>query len=67
MENLFFSQDDPKFLEIYIQDRQVDKIQYGSDAKQDERVNVAHLKLSARIPMDYYPDPRTVIEDDADR
>jgi len=67
MENLFFSQDDPKFLEIYIQDRQVDKIQYGSDAKQDERVNVTHLKLMSRIPMDYYPDPRTVIEDDADR
>lgn len=67
MEGLFFNLEDPRFLELYIQRRQVDKIKYGAEADEKERVNVAHLELSVRFPMDYYPDPRTVIEDDADR
>lgn len=67
MEGLFYSQDDPKYLELYIQRRQVDKIKYGSAADDKERINVTHLELSNRQPMDYFPDPRTVIEDDADR
>jgi hypothetical protein len=28
---------------------------------------VAHLELSLRLPMEYLPDPRTVIEDAQDR
>jgi len=67
IDGLFFNVDDPRYLELYIQKRQVDKIKYGADADPNERVNVAHLEISMRVPMDYYPDPRTVIEDDADR
>lgn len=32
-----------------------------------ERVNVAHLELALRLPMEYIPDPRTVIEDAQDK
>jgi hypothetical protein len=32
----------------------------------NERVNVAHLELCLSLPMEYIPDPRTVIEDAAD-
>jgi hypothetical protein len=67
VDGLWFNQEDPRFLEMYIQKRQVDKIKYGADADPNERVNVAHLELSLRVQMDYHPDPRTVIEDDADR
>ena len=28
---------------------------------------MAHLELSIRLPMEYLPDPRTVIEDAQDR
>ena len=31
-----------------------------------EKVNVAHLELCLTLPMEYVPDPRTVIEDAAD-
>jgi len=44
----------------------VDKIPYG-DESQKERINVAHLEQQIlTLPMEYMPDPRTVIEDDAD-
>ena len=33
----------------------------------NERINVAHLELALRLPMEYIPDPRTVIEDAADK
>jgi len=66
-ENLFHCVDDPKFLELFVSRRQVDKILYGAQATADERIQVAHLELNVRASMDYYPDPRTVIEDDADR
>ena len=29
----------------------------------NERINIAHLELSMRLPMEYIPDPRTLIED----
>jgi hypothetical protein len=32
-----------------------------------ERINVAHLELALRLPMEYIPDPRTVIEDAQDK
>jgi len=67
MENLFFSNDEPKFLDLWVQTKQVEKIKYGAEAQPDERVNTKHLHLSARLPMDYYPDPRVVIEDQTDQ
>jgi hypothetical protein len=63
-DGLFYS-DDPKVLEIYIRKSQIDKIQYGVASQ--ERINVAHLELALRLPMEYIPDPRTVIEDAQDR
>ena len=48
IEGIFFNQEDPRFLELYIQRRQVDKIKYGAEADEKERVNVAHLELSIR-------------------
>lgn len=38
MENLFFNLEDPKYLELYISRRQVDKIKYGSAADASERI-----------------------------
>ena len=29
----------------------------------NERINIAHLEIVLRLPMEYIPDPRTVIED----
>lgn len=67
LEDLFYSESDPKFVELYISRRQVDKIKYGSAADATERIQVQHLELCLRNPIEYYPDPRTIIEDDADR
>jgi hypothetical protein len=67
LDGIFFNEEDPKFLEVYIQDKQVDKIKYGAEATDNSKINVAHLKISNRVPMVYFPDPRTLIEDDADR
>jgi hypothetical protein len=63
-DGLFYS-DDVKILEIYIRKQQIDKIQYGVASQ--ERINVAHLELALRLPMEFIPDPRTVIEDAHDR
>lgn len=63
-DGLFYSED-PKILEIYIRKSQIDKIQYGVQSA--ERINVAHLELALRLPMEFLPDPRTVIEDAQDR
>jgi hypothetical protein len=67
IDDLFFSETDPKVLELFISRRQIDKIKYGSAADASERIQVQHLELCLRAPMDYFPDPRTVIEDDVDR
>lgn len=67
VEDLYFSQNDPKYIELYISRRQVEKIKYGKDADASERIQVQHLELCLRGPMEYYPDPRTIIEDDVDR
>jgi hypothetical protein len=32
-----------------------------------EKIDIRHLKLALRLPMEYIPDPRTVIEDAHDR
>lgn len=40
-------------------------MQYG--VATNERINVAHLELCLRLPMELIPDPRTVIEDAQDK
>lgn len=51
-------------IEFYIRRTQIEKIQYGVES--NERVNVQHLEIALRMPMEYLPDPRTVLEDAAD-
>ena len=63
-EGLFYS---GHVLELYVRKAQVDKIKYGEEADTSERIKVDQLTLGLRIPMEYIPDPRTVIEDEADR
>lgn len=46
--------------------RQVDKIKYGSAGDPNEKINVTHLELCLRLPLEIIPDPRTIIEDDVD-
>jgi hypothetical protein len=60
VDGLFYS-DDPKVLELYIRRKQVQSIEYGQPS--NERINVQHLEIAFRLPMEYIPDPRTVIED----
>ena len=67
IEDLFYSQTDPKLLEIFVSRRQIDKIKYGAAADASERIQVQHLELCLRLPLEYLPDPRTVIEDEVDR
>ena len=42
---------------------QIDKIKYGADADPSEKIKVEQLSCVVKIPMEYIPDPRTVIED----
>lgn len=64
IENLFYCNDNPKLLQFYTTDRP-DIIQYGVES--NERINVAHAKLCLSLPLEYIPDPRTIIEDAADQ
>lgn len=65
LEDTFYSGTDPKVIQFYIRSKAVDKIPYGEES--NERINVAHLEAQVlTLPMEYLPDPRTVIEDDAD-
>ena len=41
----------------------VSSLSNHSSVASAERINVAHLQLSYVLPMEYIPDPRTVIED----
>lgn len=59
-----FYSDDEKILELYMR-KTPPPIPYGEPA--DERINVAHLIIGARMPMVLFPDPRVVLEDEADR
>ena len=64
IDGFFYNQQDPKVIQFYIRRTHADKIQYGIDT--GERVNVTHLELAFTLPMEYIPDPRTVLEDAAD-
>jgi len=59
-DNLFYSEDN-KLLEIYIRTRQADKVVYGGASS--EKIKKQDLELAMRLPMEYVPDPRTIIED----
>lgn len=61
-EEVFYSQEQ-KILEIYVRKAQIDKIKYGADADPSEKIKVEQLSCVVKIPMEYIPDPRTVIED----
>jgi len=63
-EGLFYND---HMLELYIRKAQPDKIKYGAEADAGERIKVESLTIAVRIPLEYVPDPRTVIEDEADR
>ena len=45
---------------------QIDKIKYGAEADANERIQVQHLQLGLRLPMEFIPDPRVLIEDEKD-
>ena len=60
IQDVFYSEQ-PKFLEIYLRVKP-DKIEYGVPS--NERINVNTNLLSAlRMPMEFVPDPWTIIED----
>ena len=46
---------------------QIDKIKYGAEADANERIQVQHLQLCMRLPMEYLPDPRIILEDQQDQ
>lgn len=61
--DVFYS-DDEKILELYVR-KASPPIPYGEPS--DERVNVGFLTVGARMPMVLFPDPRIILEDEADR
>jgi hypothetical protein len=63
LEDVFYSEDS-KFLEIYTR-KKPESIPYGQET--NERLNVNHLELVYRMYMEYYPDPRAIIEDARDK
>ena len=63
LEDAFYNEEDVRMLEIYVREKQIDKIVYQGEA---ERVDVKHLKCVYRMPLEYFPDPRVLIEDGID-
>lgn len=61
IKDCFYYFDDLRVLQLYIRDQQIDKIPYGVDS--GERLNFGHFKLGLTLPMEFIPDPRTVLED----
>ena len=64
IDGFFYNSSDPKLIRFFIRTSHVDKIKYGVD--DGERINVDHLELALTLPLEYIPDPRTVLEDAAD-
>lgn len=63
IEDVFYS-NEPKFLEFYLR-KNPDKIEYG--VAKSERINVNQgLNFGLRLPMEFIPDPWTIIEDQHD-
>lgn len=59
-----FYGEDKKIVEIYVR-KSTPPIPYG--VASDERVNVGFLAIGYRMPMVLHPDPRVILEDEADR
>ena len=59
-----FYSDDEKILELYMR-KTSPPILYGQPS--DERINISHLLIGDRMPMVLFPDPRIVLEDEADK
>lgn len=59
-----FYSDDEKILELYMR-KTSPPILYGQPS--DERINISHLIIGDRMPMVLFPDPRIVLEDEADK
>ena len=57
---------DPKILEIYTRNTQIDKIQYGGGQPIKDR-DFASLQCVLKLPMELLPDPRVIREDAADQ
>ena len=55
-------------IEIYVRRAQIDKIKYGAnaDAAEEKKIKVDQLECVMRLPMEFIPDPRMVIEDQQD-
>lgn len=62
--NAFYCLEDLKVIQFYYRTSQIDKIQYGVES--NERINVKNLVLAMTLPVEQIPDPRTVLEDQAD-
>ena len=58
---------DPKILEIYTRNTQIDKIQYGVEQKKIIARDFASLQCVLKLPMELLPDPRVIREDAADQ
>ena len=63
-DNLFYNNEDPKDIEIFISRRQADKIQYGD--QKDERINVTQLEKCFSFAAEFIPYPKTIIGDAVD-
>ena len=58
LEDVFYSE---KYLELYMRIKP-ESIPYGQPSR--ERINVSQgLQMVMRVPMEFIPDPRTIIED----
>ena len=63
IEDLFYAED-MKYIKFFIRRSQIDKIQYGNPT--GERVNTKGLEIAYQMPLELVPDPRILIEDEAD-
>lgn len=64
VDDVFYNPE-PKQLEIYIRRAHPERIKFGVPS--NDRIKVKDLECVLRLPMEYLPDPRTVIEDANDR
>lgn len=63
-EDVFYQKDNPKFLEIYLRVKP-ESIAYGVPTTDRINVNVGLLHC-LKLPMEFIPDPRTIVEDTND-
>lgn len=49
INDAFYCHEDPKIIQFYYRDAQIDKIQYGVES--NERINFGHLKLALSLSI----------------